>query len=565
MFPSSTRIRLAALFALVLGTVVLAAVKFGPSAKAEPEPAAMMDTQALGAVTKTVGPAGNANPGDILTYTVTIPNGAGTVNNVIFSDTIDANTTLVPNSVTVTPIALDDTYTATGNVQIDVPAANGLLANDTNPVAGAATNAGLTISALAGDATAPFSGNSTHGQVTSSATDGSFSYNPNPGYTGPDSFTYTVTGQGGATSTATVNITVSGMIWFVNASAGAGGDGRFTSPYNCLVGAGCFSTATSAANDNIFVYTGSYADTAALTLLSGQKLIGQGASTALTGVGSITGITPAPFSQTLPSTGGTNPTITSTANAINLGSGNTVRGVTIDNVPAANSKISGTNFGTLILGNTTPDMTLSGTGKALDLTTGAFDVTSALTSVSSTSSTTQAVNLTGVTGTVSLGTGSLSGAAGNTFNVSGGTLSATYSGSISQANNAALVSIAGGHNTGTITFSTGTLSASNGTGLQFNNADGTYNFNGTNTLNGGDAGIDIINGSAGTFSFSANSAITSPTASRSTRIRAARTSHTTARSRRPSTLPLLSLRPAILAVPSTSTGWLRRAPRRRPL
>ena len=32
----------------------------------------------------------------------------------------------------------------------------------------------------------------------------------------------------------------------------------------------------------------------------------------------------------------------------------------------------------------------------------------------------------------------------------------------------------------------------NGAGLQFNDADGTYNFNGTTTLNGGNAGIDIL-------------------------------------------------------------------------
>ena len=75
------------------------------------------------------------------------------------------------------------------------------------------------------------------------------------------------------------------------------------------------------------------------------------------------------------------------------------------------------------------------------------------------------------------------------------------------------MSVSGGH-TGTLTFQTGTLSATNGTGLQFNNADGTYNFNGTTTLNGGDAAIDILNGSSGTFAFSSAASIgatTSPT------------------------------------------------------
>ncbi len=74
-----------------------------------------------------------------------------------------------------------------------------------------------------------------------------------------------------------------------------------------------------------------------------------------------------------------------------------------------------------------------------------------------------------------------------------------------------MVSVSGGHATGTITFS-GTLNATNGTGLQFTDADSTtlYNFTGTTTLNGGDAGIDITGGSAGTFTFGAGTTITNP-------------------------------------------------------
>src|SRR5439155_24510215 len=126
---------------------------------------------------------------------------------------------------------------------------------------------------------------------------------------------------------------------------------------------------------------------------------------------------------------------------------------------------------------------------------------------------TNGISLTAVTGTLSTGGtgGSLSGASGATFNVSGGTVSATYTGNITQANNAAMVNIAGGHNTGTITFQTGTLDATNGTGIQLSNADGTYNFNGTDTLHGGDAGIEITTGSGGSFSFSSNTSITNPT------------------------------------------------------
>ncbi|RSU75665.1 S-layer family protein [Sphingomonas koreensis] len=116
--------------------------------------------------------------------------------------------------------------------------------------------------------------------------------------------------------------------------------------------------------------------------------------------------------------------------------------------------------------------------------------------------------LNGSGGSFTFGTGtSITSPTGAAFNVAGSTAAVTYSGSITQASNAALVNVLN-HSGGTITFQTGTLVASNGTGLQFNNADGIYNFNGTSTLNGGDAGIDIVNGSVGTFGFGASTAIT---------------------------------------------------------
>jgi uncharacterized repeat protein (TIGR01451 family) len=52
---------------------------------------------------------GVADPGDTLRYTVTVTNGTGTnCTNVVFTDTVDANTTLVPGSVKVLPLAIDD-------------------------------------------------------------------------------------------------------------------------------------------------------------------------------------------------------------------------------------------------------------------------------------------------------------------------------------------------------------------------------------------------------------------------------------------------------------------------
>src|SRR5204863_8865708 len=116
-------------------------------------------------------------------------------------DTIDANTSLVAGSVNTQPLAYADTYNVIRNVRIHPNAAAGLLANDCDPnntgSGAGCDNTGLAISVLAGDSTAPFSGTSTqNGQVTSSVTDGRFIYNPPPGFTGTDTFTYTVRDAG---------------------------------------------------------------------------------------------------------------------------------------------------------------------------------------------------------------------------------------------------------------------------------------------------------------------------------------------------------------------------------
>jgi hypothetical protein len=185
-------------------------------------------------------------------------------------------------------------------------------------------------------------------------------------------------------------------------------------------------------------------------------------------------------------------------------------GVTLNNMSiTGGGGILGTNFGTLSVANDS----VSATGApALSLTTGTVAAGSTFGTLSSSGSASNGVLLSGVGGSFTANAGTISGATGAAWSVTGGTVGATYSGNITQANNAALVSVSGGH-TGTLTFQTGTLSATNGTGLQFDNADGTYNFNGTATLNGGDAGIDILNGSSGTFAFSNNTSITNPTGS----------------------------------------------------
>ncbi|HZB44396.1 MAG TPA: Ig-like domain-containing protein, partial [Pyrinomonadaceae bacterium] len=161
---------------------------------------------------------GKAEPGQTITYTVTITNNGTDATNVVFNDTVDANTTLVPGSVSTQPIAANDSYNVLGNVRIQPNAAAGLLANDCDPDnGGPCSSAGLTAS---GPTTSAQGGN-----VVVNA-NGSFSYNPPAGFEGVDSFTYTVTDPQGKTDTATANFTVNDVVWFVNNTAAAGGDGK---------------------------------------------------------------------------------------------------------------------------------------------------------------------------------------------------------------------------------------------------------------------------------------------------------------------------------------------------
>lgn len=757
--PRFTRVRLVGLFVLIAGITLLSFVQRGGNAKTNargnsaPEVATIAATMTSSLVTTGCpgGPSttdltcnGIVNPGDTIRYAVTITNNGDTAaTGVNFSDTVPG-TTAVQGSAVTSPIAQTDVVSVTGNVKIST--ANGALnlkANDIRLASGDNTN--LTVTAETKKSTAcAAAGASCPNNVTINA-DGTFSYNPPAGFEGADSFTYTETDTtigpaNGLSSTGNVKLTVSGMIWFIDASQASNGDGRLGTPFNCLRGPACFDTTTTGGaaddpNDNIFLYSGNY--TGGFTLLSGQKLIGQGASTTLA---AITGLTIAPGSDPLPTlaaSSAANPVLSSTASITdnvrltNGSTGNTIRGITVGDsgAPATgdSSDISGTNFGTLAVnetilngigrtlnltgpgnlngnftsvsttktngqgmtltniggsvnmgsttisgqsiqcisvsgvtadinfGNTsctntgegiflsgnsagtrtfgtlsstggnagafihsnngavgggdttiTGDATISTSGNAISVSSPAngdlIDFQAAATVTTSTNATgiawtgagagstaelkfnrltlqrnngialqatvggkitvtnalgsstinnttdggpaivanavdlnttfssincsgsgggTSCVSLTNVSGTNVFGSGALSGSTAATFLVSGGTVSTAYSGNISQSNNAALVSVTGGH-TGTLTFDTGTLTATNGTGLQFDNADGTYNFNGTNTLNnsaGGvnaNAGINIVNGSGGDFSFSSNSSISGQTSTSAT-------------------------------------------------
>jgi len=470
-------------FCLMLAVAALLAIT--PYGRAEAAPAVSATDRDTD-----VNADGKVIRGDTIRHTIVIQNtGADAAAGVDFSETIDVDTTLVAGSLKTTPVASNHSYSALGNIRIQVPAGAGLLLNSFGiPAPSITSETKLTVNS---------------GNVTINA-DGSFVYNPPAGFEGTDTFTYTVTNANG-TDTGTVSITVSGMIWFVNSNAGACSsdcDGRLTHPFTTLAALNLVNNGTGlhpAVSDSIFLYTSSTDYIGPLTLLNNQKLIGQGATASLQ---TITGLTPPIYSDLFPLTGLTNPTIAATGNGVVLANGNTLRGFDFGTITGI--ALSGTNFGTLTLS----EVAMNTTGAGLSLNTGTANAT--FTSFSSGGGTNN-VNLTTVTGSITFGGGSMTGATGAAFAVSGGSVSTTYTGSITQASNNALVSVSGGHATGTITFNTGTLSATNGTGLQFDNADGTYVFTGTTTLNGGDAGIDILNGSGGTFTFGSNTTITNPT------------------------------------------------------
>jgi VCBS repeat-containing protein len=92
------------------------------------------------------------------------------------------------------PTANDDAYTVAQDNPLTPDGAAGVLAHDSDPD-------GSPQPLIARNASTP-----AHGTVTLQS-DGSFTYTPEPGYNGPDSFTYEAF-DGAAASTATVNITV---------------------------------------------------------------------------------------------------------------------------------------------------------------------------------------------------------------------------------------------------------------------------------------------------------------------------------------------------------------------
>ena len=422
---------------------------------------------------------GKFQPGDTILYTVTITNnGDVDLSGVSFNDLIDGNTTL--GAVNVSPLALDDTFSAVANTLLEVGVTHGafpaaqtagsVTANDVEFLGDTFTLSKLeAVSFSGGTATAA----SAHGTVTMNA-NGNFTYLPAAGFTGTDTFHYTITDKGldgiagnadDLTSVGTVTINVGTQkVWYVdNSYAGANGpsDGRSTTPFTSLATLNLTTGVghVDGPGDILYVSHGTGAAyTGGIVLEGNQTLHGQGE--ALT-VGGFT-LNAAGTAPLLTNVGGTIVALSNAGSNVNA-----IKGVTLGD---SNIDISGSSFGTLNITNT---VSLNGTGKALDLTTGTINAT--LADLTVTSSATQGISLTGVDGALTATSGSFAGITGDDIFISGGAANITLG--ISDTNTA-------GHSVDIVSKTSGTVSLSGsindtGTGLLLSGDNGaTFHFTG---------------------------------------------------------------------------------------
>ena len=122
---------------------------------------------------------------------------------------------------------------------------------------------------------------SANGGDVSMNNDGTFTYNPPPGFEGVDTFTYTMT-DGNTQDVATVFMTVADMVWFIDNEAAPGGDGRLTNPFTMTTEMQAIQTNSPAIGqaengDYIFYFGGTRAPyPTELFLLPDQTLMGNG-------------------------------------------------------------------------------------------------------------------------------------------------------------------------------------------------------------------------------------------------------------------------------------------------
>ena len=388
------------------------------------------------------------------------------------------------------PTAVDQSYDAVGNTTLAVGT------TVTGPAATVNASQGL-LNGDSGNAscgTLTVTGNTTpaHGTVTVNPA-GTFTYLPAAGFTGTDTFQYTITcGTSGTTASATVTITVGTVVWYVDDSQAAAGTGESNAPFNTLAAA----NSAVGANSIVFLYQGNATYTGGLTMKSGDDLWGQPH-----------GLTVGSYDLVAP--GGSNPTITNSGgDGIDLASNTDVEYVTVSGASANGINGSGVT-GTVTIANST--VTTAGVNNAI---------------ITDTSGT---LNLTVTASTFSNSTasGANNGSYGLIINADGSTdatvsvTGSTFTGNTGDGFRFATASGATG--TDSVTFSNNQVSGvgikGGGSGAsisQLGNNITTITIDGNNVQNITDNGIGVDNEGSGTVSGTINgNTVGSPTAANS--------------------------------------------------
>lgn len=201
--------------------------------------------------------------------------------------------------------------------------------------------------------------------------DGTFGFDPDAGLTGTASFSVSATNGFGTTAPTTVTLHVAERIWFVSAAAGAGGDGRRSSPFDCFRGPDCPADLVIEAGDVVYLAAGEYpVEGASWTVPDGVILVGEGA---LRSFGELTSLAWPADAGAAPATLGGGVTLAGPADAgadpagppwLDLGVDVTLAGLTLAGLPGV--ALGGSDFGTLSV----HDVAIDVAGGALELARG---------------------------------------------------------------------------------------------------------------------------------------------------------------------------------------------------
>jgi Bacterial Ig domain len=364
------------------------------------------------------------------------------------------------------------TFTVNGNIQKSFSSVNGLIDGKFQALMGATLSANL-------------SGTPTNGSDVIINADGSLSINPKVNLRTTDGFNYTVSDGSCTSKLRPASISIQNAeTWFVKNDVAISGDGRLTSPFKALLEAQNISST----GDSIYVFNGDNTTTgqnAGISLKVSQKLLGQGVALIVGGDTIVT----AGLSAKIGNAAG---------NGVTLNTNNELRGLDITTSGVGNNGISSSGFGTLTAGNVSIS---SSSGPALNLTNGTLNST--FTSITSSNSSTLGINLNNISGTLSIAGGSISGSSGVAFNAQGTLGTTSYAGNISKTSAGKVVSVSGATG-GNLALSGNLICTTNCTGLDvLNNTAGTITFSGSSKSfsTGTNTAINLSSNTGATINF----------------------------------------------------------------